>query len=171
MRDSIWCRPHRDHELGPRGAGAPLGNLNAWKHHHHVAPNTLKLIQRAAYDLYENPDKLQEHISKFVEFFYNFRDSDELPHTLMVVACLKVVLEVLVDAYADVCFQAEMDEILSFLAPHDRAAARQRLWEIAVLHSPLNRVSQLRKAKPDFIARQTATPQLPVHPSTSEDRD
>ena len=29
MRANTRCRPHRDRELGPRGAGAPAGNLNA----------------------------------------------------------------------------------------------------------------------------------------------
>jgi hypothetical protein len=31
MRSHVHCRPHLDHLLGPRGAGAPRGNLNACK--------------------------------------------------------------------------------------------------------------------------------------------
>jgi hypothetical protein len=29
MRGRLLCRSHLDHELGPRGAGAPTGNPNA----------------------------------------------------------------------------------------------------------------------------------------------
>jgi hypothetical protein len=49
-----------------------------------------------------------------------------------------------------------------------RKSARRRLWEIALKPGPFDRLWQIRKAKPDFIAGQNRTKQVPVHPSTSE---
>lgn len=92
-----------------------------------------------------------------------------MPRTLKAIAALKIVLELLVDARADVHFQAELEEILSYLPLERQPGARRRLWETALQHSPFNHVAQIRKAKPSFIARQIATKQLPVHPSTSDD--
>jgi len=169
MRDSILCRSHRDHELGPRGAGAPYGNLNAWKHHQHVSPDTARLIRRIAYDLYQHPEKLQDHIAHLVDYFYNHGLSEDVPRTLKAIACLNIVFELLEDTHADVCFHAEMDEILSHLPPDRRPGVQRRLWEIALKHGPFNRVLQIRKARSDFIAGQNRVRQLPVHPSTSEE--
>jgi hypothetical protein len=50
-----------------------------------------------------------------------------------------------------------------------REAARRRLWEIALKHRPLERVWHIRKARPDFIAGQNRTKQVPVHAPTSEE--
>ncbi|MGD2079344.1 MAG: hypothetical protein PVH18_13250 [Chloroflexota bacterium] len=169
MRDSILCRPHRDHELGPRGGGAPPGNLNAWKHHKHVSPDTARRIRRIAYDLHQHPEKLHDHIAHLVDYFYNHGVSEDLPRTLKAIACLKIVFECLEEAHADVCFHADMDEILSSLPPERRPGAQRRLWQIALKHGPFDRAWQIRKAKPGIIAGQNRTKQVPVHSPTSEE--
>lgn len=169
MRDSTLCRSHRDHELGPRGAGAPYGNINAWRRYRHVPADTQKLIRHVAYDLYDHPDRLQEHIAYFLDFFYNHGVTEHVPRTLKALQALKIILEVLVDAHADVYFRAEMQEILSYMPPERQANAERRLWEFALKHTAVNRVYELRKAKPRFIAGDESNPQLPVHDATSEE--
>ena len=168
MRDNVYCRPHLDHQLGPRGAGAPIGNSNAWTHYKHVSPDTAKYIRRIAYDLCRHPDKLQRHITHLVDYFYNHGNSEDLPRTLKAIGSLKIVLDVLLDAHAEAHFHAEMEEILAHLPPERRPGVQRRLWEIGLRRDPLNRVLQIRKARRDINAGPAANPQLPVHPSTSE---
>jgi hypothetical protein len=81
MRAYDQCRSHLDNILGPRGAGAPLGNQNARKHCNGVPVATIELIHRIAHDLYQYPDKLQAHIAQLLDYFYNPGDGQEIPGT------------------------------------------------------------------------------------------
>ena len=67
MRGRVHCRPHLDHELGPRGAGAPRGNLNAFKTGANINPFSKAQIQRIAHSLAQDPDRFQEHLVDLVK--------------------------------------------------------------------------------------------------------
>ena len=52
------CRPHRDAELGPRGAGAPQGNLNALVHGRYSNPLPPPDLERLVAVALDRPDDL-----------------------------------------------------------------------------------------------------------------
>ncbi len=59
MRGRTHRRSHLDHLLGPRGAGAPDGNLNALKSGDHAHPLTDRYIVDLAHELVKRPDQLE----------------------------------------------------------------------------------------------------------------
>jgi hypothetical protein len=62
MRGHTRCRSHRDRELGPRGGGAPAGNLNALKTGDHTHPLPLLGLQRLVRQIARQPDQLPDHL-------------------------------------------------------------------------------------------------------------
>ena len=52
------CRSHRDAELGPRGAGAPQGNLNALVHGRHSNPLSPPDLEHLVAVAVDRPDDL-----------------------------------------------------------------------------------------------------------------
>ena len=74
MRGHTHCRAHRDDELGPRGAGAPSGNLNALKHGHHAQPLPLPDVKHLARQIIEQegtPDEIRNTANPVVRQFIN----------------------------------------------------------------------------------------------------
>jgi len=57
MHGHTLCRAHRDAELGPRGAGAPQGNLNALKHGRHAHPLPPPDLENLALCTVEQPEQ------------------------------------------------------------------------------------------------------------------
>ena len=164
MRDHLLCRSHLDHELGPRGAGAPIGNINAWKHGRNISPNTLKNLRALAYKLYEQPECLQDEIAWFVNAFYNHGQTETIPRTLKALVSLRSILDPLIDFHAEVHFRADVEELLSHAAPESAANIQRRIWEAAVHHRPFESVVNIRKSKARLIDEKNPPNQLPVPP-------
>ncbi|HSG18172.1 MAG TPA: hypothetical protein VLE70_17890 [Anaerolineae bacterium] len=157
MRGRVHCRPHLDHELGPRGAGAPRGNLNAFKTGANINPFSKAQIQRIAHSLAQDPDRFQEHLVDLVKDLslrvgdgYGAHDAnspahpDILPPALKALIALDVVLHQLISLLAEDLFTAEMDDILKEHPPARQADVRARLWAAALPVPPLRRLVQIR---------------------------
>ena len=66
MRGHDRCRPHRDAERGPRGAGAPLANLNALRTGEHSQPLSLPERKQLIAAIMADPDALPLHLARAV---------------------------------------------------------------------------------------------------------
>jgi hypothetical protein len=115
MRGHTLCRSHRDPELGPRGSGAPPGNLNALKTGDRAHPlPSLDLLQLAK-DLARDPDRLPEHLAVAVDSIHA-RTHD--PYRTLI--ALSSALGQLVPLVAAQLLAAKADTILQQLPPARR---------------------------------------------------
>ena len=174
MRGHAHCRPHLDHELGPRGAGAPRGNLNAFKTGANITPLSKPQIRRLAHSLVRDPDNFRDPLVDLVDELsrrvgYRAPDHDAnspaqsearsladpevhppalpgtTPPALAAVVLLNNVTQQLISVLSEELFAAEMDRILSKTPPAERATLRARLWAIFLPVSPLQRLLTLRR--------------------------
>jgi hypothetical protein len=115
MRGHTRCRSHRDRELGPRGGGAPPGNLNALKtgeHAHPLSPNDLRLV---ASQVVRQPHQLPDHLDLIVRSIHS-RTSD--PYNTLV--ALRAALSDLMPQVAVALFKTELDAQLRRIPPSQR---------------------------------------------------
>ena len=162
MRDHDLCRPHLDHVLGSRGAGAPMGNLNALKTGAGLNPLTVDQTRAIAHRLAEDPELLEEELVHLIRIFHRHRGSSTVvPRTLRTLLALQAVLKPLTDAHADILFDAELEIATSRFPAHARPEVRRRLWQVALRHSALNRLLQLREANADQPDTNTGQKQIP----------
>jgi hypothetical protein len=151
MRGRVHCRPHLDHELGPRGAGAPRGNLNAFKTGANINPFSKPQIRRLAHSLVQDPDHLRDHLVDLVEDIHTRISTqsparpDTIPPALTATLLINNVTQQLISVLSEEIFAAEMDRILSRTPPAERAALRARLWSIFLPVPPLQRLVELHK--------------------------
>ena len=71
MRGHAHCRSHRDRELGPRGGGAPPGNLNALKTGDHTHPLPLSDLHPLADQLVRHPGQLPDLLDPVVRSIHS----------------------------------------------------------------------------------------------------
>ena len=151
MRGRAHCRPHLDHELGPRGAGAPRGNLNAFKTGANINPLSRPQIQRLAHSLAEDPDRFRDHLVQLVDDIHTRTSTrsaacpDSIPPALKAVIALDAVLHQLIYFLAQGLFTAELDDMLKEFPPASRADVRARLWLAALPLPPLQRLLEIRR--------------------------
>ena len=112
MRDHDLCRAHRDDELGPRGAGAPSGNLNALKHGRHSHPLPQPDLERLVGHVLDAPADLPYHVGLAARSL-QARVGDPVG-TLV---ALRRLLSQLADLLARRLLSAELRSLLDALPP------------------------------------------------------
>jgi len=117
MRGHTRCRSHRDHELGPRNAGAPPRNLNAIKHggYSFVLPSEQRLL--LAEQILRQPDDLISHLGPIIQSLQQ-RTGDPIKN----VAALSHLLARLVPCMIPLQFQIELEAFLRTVPPTRRKA-------------------------------------------------
>jgi hypothetical protein len=133
MRGQTRCRPHRDAELGPRGGGAPRGNLNALKTGQFTHPVAGADLHRLAAQLARDPDRLPEHLAGVAHAIHS-RTADPVKTLL----ALRATLSDLLPLVAGHLFDAELSAFLHRLPPARRdpfqALVRQGSRHLAPEH-------------------------------------
>jgi hypothetical protein len=124
MRGHAHCRSHRDRELGPRGGGAPPGNLNALKTGDHTHPLPLSELRPLAFQLARQPDQLPDLLDPIVRSIHSrIRD----PYRALV--ALQTTLTDFRQQVAAALFKTEVDALLRRLPSSQRGRLLRTLKE------------------------------------------
>jgi len=142
MRGHTRCRAHRDAELGPRGAGAPPGNLNALKHGHHSHLLPPPDLERLADHILEEPGDLPFQVGLAAQSLHA-RTGDPL----LTLVALRRLLSQLADRLAVRLFAAELKALLRDLPPERRGEVLDLIVKSAARRNPADMVRFLRKIK------------------------
>jgi len=116
MRGHTRCRSHRDRELGPRGGGAPPGNLNALKTGHQAHPTSVSDLRGVANRVVLQPDQLPDCLHGLAGSIHS-RTRD--PYKALV--AFQALLSDLIPLVATDLFVAEMRTLLGRLPPAQRS--------------------------------------------------
>jgi hypothetical protein len=117
MRGNTYCRAHRDAELGPRGAGAPRGNLNALVHGAYSHPLPSTELDDLARRIVDRPGDLSEHVGLLLCAL-----DDRVRDPLLVLVALRRALPSLIAQVAGHLFRIELRAFLAPLPPEMRAS-------------------------------------------------
>ena len=134
MRGHRRCRAHRDDELGPRGAGALPGNLNAVKHGRHAHPLPVEKLENLANALLEQPDDLPDRIGLMAEKLMG-RAQDPL----RLLIALRKLIDDLTAEVASRLYMSEMAELMEAL-PSDK---RHAMWRMIRERGPRDDVVKM----------------------------
>jgi len=140
MRGHTRCRAHRDAELGPRGAGAPPGNLNALRHAAYSQPLSKTDLHRLAAQIFTAPADLPLHIGQTILTLQS-RTGD----TFRVLLALTALCDQLLSHVAGYLFPAELHTFLQNLPPAQRYRVRVLIQERTARLSPAEKILFLRK--------------------------
>jgi hypothetical protein len=146
MRGGTRCRAHRDDKLGPRGAGAPPGNLNALKHGRHSHPLPQPDLERLAGHVLEQPDDLPFQVGLAAQSL-QARVGDPL---VTLVALCRLLCQ-LTDLVATRLYTFELKAILHDLPPELLSKAREMIAGSAPHRSPVEMVRFLRNVKKQLL--------------------
>lgn len=149
MRGHTVCRAHRDHELGPRGAGAPPGNLNALKHGRHSQPLPLSALVSIADRIIDQPGDIHAALHPAVQSILARACRDPL----IALIALRRVLAHLTTIVATRAFATELQALLLALPEPARIRARSVVQRRVRHLKPEERVRILRKAKKQLMHR------------------
>jgi len=151
MRGHKRCRSHRaaprrrrgrDAELGPRGAGAPPGNLNALKHGRYSHPLLLSDLDRMAVAIVQQPDDLALQIGQAI-----LSIQDRISDPFLALVAVRSLLPRLIDRVADLLLTAELEVALQPLSPAVRDLCIQKIKHLAAHESSQARLLAIRKIK------------------------
>lgn len=117
MRGHTRCRAHRDAELGPRGGGAPPGNLNAVRTGRHAQPVPPGDLSNLAHQLVADPQHTPQHLEPLLASIHG-RAGDPFKTLVALQAAFAELLPLL----AQRLFAAELDHLLRRLPPHQASA-------------------------------------------------
>jgi hypothetical protein len=131
MHGAVHCRAHRDAEIGPRGGGAPAGNLNALKTGDYAHPLGQSAIDRLAFQITTDPGCLPDLLAGLARDLY--AHTQDLHKTL---AALNAILRYLVPTVADARLAARIDAVVHQVPPEKRPALQIALWK-CILRLPL----------------------------------
>jgi hypothetical protein len=146
MRGETRCRAHRDDELGPRGAGAPPGNLNALKHGRHSRPLPQPDLERLADRILKGPDDLPFQVGLAAQSLLT-RAAD--PLLTLVFLCR--LLSQLTDLVAARLIDTELHALLRDLPPEARGRARRAIASAAPRGSPVETLRFLKNVKKQLL--------------------
>jgi hypothetical protein len=147
MRGQARCRAHRDAELGPRGAGAPSGNLNALSHGAYSRPLLLAELEDLARGVADPSGDLFGLLGRLLGYLYS-----RVHDPLLTLVALRACLPALIDAAASRLFEAELDAFLAPLPPEPRAIFRAFIVRFAP-PKPEDRLHFLRQLVCDRTRR------------------
>ena len=147
MRGHTLCRVPRDPELGPRGAGAPPGNLNALRHGAHSYPLSAAQLNDLAQRIVDAPGDLPLHVGHVVQAI-----QARVGDPFLVLLALRRVVPELIDRVAARTLDAELR---AYLAPLP-SPVRDRLHDIFQRVLPASPEQQLRALRKLVRQRTTA---------------
>jgi hypothetical protein len=136
------CRAHLCDELGPQGAGAPLGNLNALIGGAHARPLPPHEFERLADAVANQPEDLAYQFGLAVHDI-QARTND----TYLTLIALRALLSRLIDHTAQHLFAAELEELFHLLPQPARNQLEIAIERIAARQSLEQRLRTLRKIK------------------------
>ena len=140
MRGHTRCRAHRDAERGPRGAGAPPGNLNALKHGRYSQPLPPLDLERLADHLVEHPEGLPYRVGLAAHSI-----QDRAGDPFLALIALRRLLAQLIPLVGARLFAAELRAFLQHLPAPMRAPTLELIRRSAPRDSPEERLVLLRK--------------------------
>jgi hypothetical protein len=177
MRGYDLCRSHLDPTLGPRGAGAPYGNLNAIKTGEHINPTGYAALKRLANQIANDPDSFHDLITAHIDDLYNrVGYGQALPRSLRTIIALQHTMKQLIPHLTNVLFIKELDCLAQSSPPEDRAAVKHDIWALLAPYSPRQRLMALVEARRrdeerDRRRQQTAEQPAPSNPTSENRRD
>ncbi len=139
MRGHNRCRSHRDKELGPRGAGAPVGNLNAFKSGKYADLPALPTLSKLAISIARDPEHLPEQIAQLT---LDIQGRSGNP--AKVLSILSRILPNLIPHIHESTFYIELERALPQYPGHFQANFLNALYKWALPMSPEDRVKFLR---------------------------
>lgn len=162
MRGHLHCRSHLDPILGPRGAGAPPGNINAYKTGRYISPLSPIQIKRLAHDIAQDPDNFEQHLTNLVHDLWARVGSDKtIPPALKALLALNGITTHLIPHLANELFITELNQLLQQFPPADRADLQSTLWRILLTVPGPQRITVLRKFKSNLDKNDPHREQLP----------
>jgi hypothetical protein len=135
MRGHTHCRSHRDSDLGPRGAGAPPGNLNALRTGRHTHPLTPDELGQLVHAILHAPEKLPHHLDLTIHSIH--RRVQDPVKTLL---ALHSLVPTLLSRLADELFIAELHALRHQLPPTRQSQFEITVWRHALLFSPVRKL-------------------------------
>jgi len=142
MRGQARCRVHRDDELGPRGAGAPPGNLNALKHGHHSHPLSQPDLERLADQVLQSPDDLPYQVGLAAQSLHA-----RAPGPFATLLALRLLLDELADLVAARLLVSELQALLDVLPPELHRQVHAAVTERLPRRSPIEVLRFLRQLR------------------------
>jgi hypothetical protein len=140
MRGHARCRAHRVDELGPGGAGAPLGNLNALQTGRHAHPLHGDELSAASCALLDPAGDLSTHVADLTRSIAS-RTEDPF----LVLVALRAAVSQLVEATAARIFECELAEALAPLPEPLRDRHHARICALVAALRPEQRLFMLRR--------------------------
>jgi hypothetical protein len=142
MRDHTRCRAHRDAELGPRGVGAPFGNLNALKHGRYSHPFSSSDLESLATALVERSGDLSSHLHLAIQSIQARTDDP-----MMTLVALRALISQLTRVVAAWLFIAEFQALLQALPPPRRLKLMAVIVKAVSGRSPERRLLFIRNVR------------------------
>jgi hypothetical protein len=161
MRGHTRCRPHRDPELGPRGAGAPSGNLNALRTGQHAYPLSPEDLDQLVDTILGAPDQLPGHLDRAIRSIHR-----RCPDPVKALLALQALLPTLLSRVADGLFTIEFPALINGLPPAWRSQFEFAIWHQALELNPVRKLEFLRRFQRHGTHGSKASPGAPF-PGTS----
>ena len=139
MRGRGLCRSHLDPILGRRGAGAPKGNLNAFKTGAHSRPLSRSNLITLAYQIVDDPDNYHHLIAEAVHLTGR-TNVDPIKSILS----LQILLKQLLPRVADQLFTNDVEQFLQRYPPAARSEIQMVIWKSLRNKPPLSRLEHFR---------------------------
>jgi hypothetical protein len=162
MRGRDLCRSHLDPVLGPRGAGAPRGNLNSLKNAStsRFNPGELKDLSQRIID---DPHHYHRHLLKYLE--HAARPPADPLKSLIV---LRSMIETLLPFVAENLFTIEANELIQKFPDSARPSVQLLIWQGYLSLPPIQRLLEFRKMRGKVLAKRKLRDQLGKHATGSQ---
>jgi len=162
MRGRDLCRSHLDPVLGPRGAGAPKGNLNSLKNAttSRFNPGELKELTQQIID---DPHHYHRHLLQYLEQVGR-PPADPLKSLIV----LRAMIETLLPILAENLFTIEANELIQRFPDSARPSVQILIWQGYLSRPPLQRLFEFRKMRNQILAKRKLRDQLAKPTSRSQ---
>jgi hypothetical protein len=167
MRGRDLCRSHLDPVLGPRGAGAPKGNLNA------LGADSLKNATASRFNQVELKNLAQQIIDDphhYHSLLLEYLEQVGLPPAdpLKSLIVLRAMIETLLPFIGEDLFTIEANEFIQRFPDHARPTVQLLIWQGYVHLPPLQRLLEFRKMRDQILAKRKLRDRLAKHASRSQ---
>jgi len=162
MRGRDLCRAHLDSELGPRGVGAPKGNLNSLKNAStsRFNPGELKEL---AQQIIDDPHSYHHYLLQYLEQVGR-PPADPLKSLIV----LRSMIETLLPVIAENLFAVEANELIQRFPDSARPSVQILIWQGYLSRPPLQRLLEFRKMRDQILAKRKLRDQLAKSTSRSQ---
>jgi hypothetical protein len=164
MRGYDQCRSHLDHTLGPRGAGAPRGNLNAVKTGQYANPMSYSMLRDLGTEIARNPDSFRATFAAHVDDLYRrVAFGPPAARAYRTLLILQETMEQLVPHVANALFIEEIELLAEDCPPQNRNLYKHDLWSLLAPLSPHERLLAILNHKRSLRVGSGARKQLAEH--------